>query len=116
MINIEETKKIIDDIDLQLAMCQSMTEVSTECINRLAVARNMMEDLTIKIETDERKIRKYDEENQMPVGTLSMLFSPVGIDLRKKFQENKVYEIINTKNGKKKGYVVFSFGKKLIIK
>ena len=44
-----EKKQTVEDIDLQLAMCQSMAEVSDECINRLGVVRNMLEDLVLTV-------------------------------------------------------------------
>ena len=49
-IGINEAKASrVEDIDLQLAMCQSMAEVSDECINRLGVVRNMLEDLVLTV-------------------------------------------------------------------
>lgn len=77
------TLKEIEEIDLQLAMCQSMTDVPTGCIDRLAIVRNMLEDLmttlTLALQQQRQEmvekmtkvISKWQKkQHKLPEGTL----------------------------------------------
>lgn len=66
----------------------------------------MIEEL-VSLEEDGRKIKKYDEDSQIPVGYLSLIFSPKRQDLREKYINGKEWFVINTKNNRVLGSVTF---------
>jgi hypothetical protein len=66
-----------------------------------------MIDELVSLEEDGRKTKKYDENTQIPVGYLYLIFSPKRQDLREKYINGKEWFVINTKNNRVLGSVTF---------
>lgn len=60
-----------------------------------------------KYQTDGRTIKKYDENTQIPVGYLSLIFCPKRKDLREKYINGKEWFVINTKSNRVLGSITF---------